>query len=202
MLVASDVAARGIDIGGLDAVINAELSRDAQVHVHRIGRTGRAGQHGLALSLVARHEGRRMRALEAQREAPLELRSLDELAAPEESDLEPMRAPMLTLCIQGGKRDKLRPGDILGALTGDGGLTREQVGKINVIEFASYVALARDIADATLARLCASGRPDQAMGNIKGRLFRMRLMSETFADLPPAGASAGDRPDRDEPAAN
>ncbi|MGL4605616.1 MAG: DbpA RNA binding domain-containing protein, partial [Iodobacter sp.] len=43
----------------------------------------------------------------------------------------PLRPPMVTLCIMGGKKDKLRPGDLLGALTGDAGLSKEQVGKIN-----------------------------------------------------------------------
>ena len=62
-------------------------------------------------------------------------------------------APMVTLCIQGGKKDKLRPGDLLGALTGDGGLTFEQVGKINITEFNTYVALDRRIAKQAFSRL-------------------------------------------------
>ena len=82
----------------------------------------------------------------------------------------PLRAPMVTLCIQGGKKDKLRPGDLLGALTGDGGLTFEQVGKINITEFNSYVALDRKIAKQVFSRISNS--------NIKGRRFRMRYLEE------------------------
>ncbi len=76
---------------------------------------------------------------------------------------------MVTLCIQGGKKDKLRPGDLLGALTGDVGLTKEQVGKINVFEFTTYVALDRHIAEQAYQRLSS--------GNIKGRNFRMRFVT-------------------------
>ena len=80
----------------------------------------------------------------------------------------PLQPPMRTLCIQGGKKDKLRPGDLLGALAGEAGLTREQVGKINVFEFMTYVALERTIADMAAERLAA--------GSIKGRQFRMRFV--------------------------
>ena len=75
---------------------------------------------------------------------------------------------MVTLCIMGGKKDKLRPGDLLGALTGDAGLSKEQVGKINVFEFMTYVALDRKVADKAYARL--------SNGNIKGRNFKMRFI--------------------------
>jgi ATP-dependent RNA helicase DbpA len=75
---------------------------------------------------------------------------------------------MVTLCIMGGKKDKLRPGDLLGALTGDVGLAKDQVGKINVFEFMTYVALDRTIADKAYAKLSS--------GNIKGRNFKMRFI--------------------------
>ena len=75
---------------------------------------------------------------------------------------------MVTLCIMGGKKDKLRPGDVLGALTGDAGLSKEQVGKINVFEFMTYVALERSIAERAADKLIA--------GTIKGRQFRMRFI--------------------------
>ena len=65
VLVATDVAARGLDIKELSAVINYELSRDPEIHIHRIGRTGRAGEQGLALSLVTAQESRRVQAIES-----------------------------------------------------------------------------------------------------------------------------------------
>jgi len=98
-------------------------------------------------------------------DTPVTWFDLNTLDAPNDTMLQ---APMRTLCIMGGKKDKLRPGDLLGALTGDVGLSKEQVGKINVFEFMTYVALDRRIADKTLAKLSS--------GNIKGRNFKMRLL--------------------------
>jgi ATP-independent RNA helicase DbpA len=85
-------------------------------------------------------------------------------------------APMVTLCIMGGKKDKLRPGDLLGALTGDARLTKEQVGKINVFEFMTYVALDRHVAEAAFKRLNAGNTLGPDFGNIKGRSFKMRFI--------------------------
>ena len=104
-------------------------------------------------------------------------------------------APMRTLCVAGGKKAKLRAGDLLGALTGDAGLVKEQVGKINVFEFASYVALDRAVADAAFARLNAGNSLGPDFGSFKGRSFKMR-----FVDLPMIAASAGSdaEPEEDE----
>jgi ATP-independent RNA helicase DbpA len=82
---------------------------------------------------------------------------------------------MMTLVISGGKKDKLRPGDVLGALTGDAGLSKEQVGKINVTEFQTYVAIDRRVAYDAYARL--TGNPlGGDFGAIKGRNFKMRFI--------------------------
>ncbi len=116
-LVATDVAARGLDIEDLPAVIDYELPRDPEVYVHRIGRTGRAGKEGLALSLFADSESCRREAIADYQKRPLPLHMIDEIGA---VSAEPLMAPMVTLCIAGGRKDKVRPGDILGALTGDG----------------------------------------------------------------------------------
>jgi ATP-independent RNA helicase DbpA len=85
-------------------------------------------------------------------------------------------APMVTLIIAGGKKDKLRPGDVLGALTGDAGLLKEQVGKINVTEFQTYVALAREVADNAYRKLNAGNKLGPDFGNFKGRSFKMRFL--------------------------
>ena len=163
VLVASDVAARGLDIDDLGAVVNYELPTDPDVYVHRIGRTGRAGRSGLALSLCAPREVSRAVSLEPQLGAPIRwqrptLANLKGVKAPP--------APMVTLRIDAGRGDKLRPGDIVGALTGDAGLAADSVGKIDVFATRSYVAIARGHADKALARLQA--------GRIKGRNFRVR----------------------------
>ncbi|MCG2583348.1 ATP-dependent RNA helicase DbpA [Massilia sp. TS11] len=170
VLVATDVAARGIDIAGLDAVINADLSRRPDVHVHRVGRTGRAGRSGLALSLVAPSEKRFVAPIEKLMQISVALADWEALPV-----AEAVPAPMRTLVIAGGKRHKLRPGDVMGALSGVAGLTREQVGKIHVTEFHTYVAVARDLAEDACARLLADG--DGEAANIKGRSFKLRLLA-------------------------
>lgn len=167
VLVATDVAARGLDIQNLGAVINVDVTKDTEVHVHRIGRSGRGDQKGLALSLCSPDEMRWANLVEQYQGSPLKWGDIKSLKPKADR---PLRAPMVTLCIQGGKKDKLRPGDLLGALTGDGGLTFEQVGKINITEFNAYVALDRQIAKQAFSRVSNS--------NIKGRRFRMRFLEE------------------------
>ncbi|NHZ62677.1 ATP-dependent RNA helicase DbpA [Massilia genomosp. 1] len=173
VLVATDVAARGLDIANLGAVINADVSKDTEVHIHRVGRTGRAGESGLALTLCAPNEKKWVKLIEEYQHAPVAWHPLSELA----DDGEPAApAPMVTLVIMGGKKDKLRPGDLLGALTGDAGLTKEQVGKINVFEFMTYVALDRHVAEHAFQRLNAGNKLGRDFGNIKGRSFKMRFI--------------------------
>jgi len=168
VLVATDVAARGLDIQTLDAVINVDVSKDTEVHIHRIGRTGRGQERGLALSLCAPNEKKWVKLIEAYQGGPVDWCELSGLEAAAGG---PLEAPMVTLCVMGGKKDKLRPGDLLGALTGEVGLVREQIGKISVFEFVTYVALDRRIAEQAVARL--------ASGTIKGRNFKMRFLTPT-----------------------
>ncbi|MDR3385843.1 MAG: ATP-dependent RNA helicase DbpA [Rudaea sp.] len=162
VLVASDVAARGLDIKDLAAVINYELPHDPDTYLHRIGRTGRAGRTGIALSLCTPREMPRALDLERQQGATLRWAQATSLAAPMPDALQ---ATMATLRIDGGRGDKMRPGDILGALTGDAGLPADTIGKIDVFATRSYVAVARQLADKALARL--------RTGKIKGRKFRV-----------------------------
>ncbi len=173
VLVATDVAARGLDIANLGAVINADVSKDTEVHIHRVGRTGRAGESGLALTLCAPNEKKWVKLIEEYQHAPVSWHPLSELADDGEAAAP---APMVTLVIMGGKKDKLRPGDLLGALTGDAGLTKEQVGKINVFEFMTYVALDRHVAEQAFQRLNAGNKLGRDFGNIKGRSFKMRFI--------------------------
>ncbi|HEY7885643.1 MAG TPA: ATP-dependent RNA helicase DbpA, partial [Cellvibrionaceae bacterium] len=163
LLIATDVAARGIDVKELDAVINVELSHDPEVHVHRIGRTGRAGESGLALSLVAPKELGRLNRLEDYLKSPLTLEPM-----PEAADHYRVEPEMVTLNIDGGKKDKLRPGDILGALTKEAGLNADEIGKIDIFTFAAYVAVKPGSAKAALLHL--------QNGKLKGRKFRTRRL--------------------------
>ncbi len=165
VLVATDVAARGLDIDGLDMVINVELARDAEIHVHRVGRTGRAGEKGIAVSLVAPAEGHRAQAIEALQKSPLRWDQLDSL---KNKGGEPLLPVMTTLCIAAGRKDKLRPGDILGALTGDAGIPGKQVGKIAIFDFQAFVAVERALAKQAMQRLNS--------GKIKGRALKVRII--------------------------
>lgn len=165
VLVATDVAARGIDIEGVAAVINVELSPDPAIHTHRIGRSGRAGQSGLALSLVAPAEQGRARSIENALGNPLAWHDIDKL--PDRLD-KPLLAPMRTIAIAGGRKEKVRPGDILGALTGDAGLPGDAIGKISISDFQALVAIRWDLAKVALERL--------EEGKIKGRRFKVRLL--------------------------
>ncbi|WP_334179835.1 ATP-dependent RNA helicase DbpA [Pseudoxanthomonas sp.] len=165
VLVASDVAARGLDIEDLALVVNYDMPSDADTYVHRIGRTGRAGRDGLAISLCTPRELPRADVIQERLGAPL-LWDRQVPSAPKANTAPP--AAMATLRIDAGKTDKLRPGDVLGALTGDAGLSASAIGKINVFATRTYVAVARDKAAAALARLNA--------GKIKGRSFRVRKL--------------------------
>ena len=163
VLVASDVAARGLDVEDLALVANYELPSDPDVYQHRIGRTGRAGRSGLAISLVSSRELPRAKIIEERSGQPLRwLRT--PTATPKANAAAPAR--MVTLRIDAGKTDKLRPGDILGALTGDAGLPASAIGKIAIFATRSYVAIERALAGKALARLNE--------GKIKGRSFRVR----------------------------
>ncbi|MCX0430474.1 ATP-dependent RNA helicase DbpA [Aeromonas veronii] len=164
ILVATDVAARGLDIKELGAVINYELTYDPEVHVHRIGRTGRAGQQGLALSLYQPNEAQRVNFIEEYQQAPMPLGDLDGIGR----DIKPIAPQMVTLSIDAGRKTKVRAGDILGALTGEGGIAGADVGKIQISEQYSYVAVKRSVASAALKRL--------QEGKIKGRSYRARKL--------------------------
>jgi len=167
VLVATDVAARGLDITQLEAVINVDVTQDPEIHVHRIGRTGRADQEGWALSLASMDEMGRVGAIEQALKREVEWHPLAELKPAGNDTLLP---PMETLQILGGRKDKIRPGDVLGALTGDAGFDGKQIGKINVTEFSTYVAIERGVAHDALRKLNA--------GKIKGKRVKVRLMDE------------------------
>jgi ATP-independent RNA helicase DbpA len=171
VLCATDVAARGIDVAGLEAVINVDVSKDPEVHVHRIGRTGRAGESGEALTLAAPNEKKWVKLIEDYMQSAAEWHPLAELGDDTWPD---GPAPMMTLSIAGGKKDKLRPGDLLGALTGDAGLHKDQVGKIQIGEFSSYVALDRRVAEQAFERLNGGNPLGPEFGTVKGRNFKMR----------------------------
>ena len=163
VLVATDVAARGLDIKSLELVVNYELAWDPEVHVHRIGRTARAGNSGLAISFCAPEEAQRANIL-----AEMLQIKLNWVNAPGSIKLVPLEAEMATLCIDGGKKAKMRPGDVLGALTGDVGLEGADIGKIVVHPAHVYVAVRQAVAHKAWKQL--------QNGKIKGKTCRVRLL--------------------------
>lgn len=163
-LVATDVAARGLDVEDLPAVINFELPRDNEVYVHRIGRTGRAGKSGLALNLAYEKERTKVEAIEDFTQQTMQRHQLEENLP--SNRIQATKPPMVTLALLAGKKDKLRAGDILGALTSKGGISGQQVGKIDVLNYVSYVAVAREVASQALKHLQQSRIKNR---NIKSR---------------------------------
>jgi len=165
VLVATDVAARGLDVEQLEAVVNVDISPDPEVHIHRIGRTGRADQAGWALSLATLDEMPSVAKIDQLQDRESEWHPLSELTP---SGAGPLVPPMVTLQILGGRKEKIRPGDVLGALTGDAGLAAAQIGKINVTEFSTYVAVERGIAKEALRKLDG--------GRVKGKKIKARSL--------------------------
>jgi len=167
VLVATDVAARGLDIDAVEAVINFHIARDLEVHIHRIGRTGRAGGKGIACSLFSDQESYKVALLGDHLDEVIEGEPLPSLNL---LDNTPPKPPMETILIDGGKKQKLRPGDILGALTGENGIDGKQVGKIEIFDNRAYVAVSRQAAKVAIRKL--------AEGKMKGRRFRVRLIQD------------------------
>ncbi|MDP4535698.1 ATP-dependent RNA helicase DbpA [Alkalimonas collagenimarina] len=161
ILVATDVAARGLDISELDLVINAELAHDTDTHTHRIGRTGRAGLKGQAFTLIDGSDDYKLSLLQDDISDTIQLQSLPAKAL---LDKTPVQADMVTIQIQGGKKQKLRPGDIVGALTRDQQVAFEDVGKIQLHDLWAYVAVKRSAAKKALQILNHD--------KMKGRSFR------------------------------
>ncbi len=165
VLVATDIAARGLDITQLEAVINVDITPDADTHTHRIGRTGRADEEGWAFSLASLDEMGPVGRIE---QAGHFVSDWQPLASLTPASKDPLLPPMQTIQILGGRKEKIRPGDVLGALTKDLGFSGAQIGKINVNEFSTYVAVAREIAPAVLRKLSTA--------KVKGKTVKVRLL--------------------------
>ena len=166
VLVATDVASRGLDIDSVDMVLNYHIAHDPEIHVHRIGRTGRAGSKGVACSLISNKEAHKVMKLESYLGHDIEALELPPLDVLNKA---PTTADMVTIQIDGGKKQKVRAGDILGALTSGKKIEGKQIGKIQLFDLRSYVAVHH-----TIAKLAAKTIDE---GKMKGRNFRARILN-------------------------
>jgi ATP-independent RNA helicase DbpA len=164
-LVATDVAARGLDIQDLELVINYDLAINAETYTHRIGRTARAGKTGVAVSFYVSQEKHKIEEIEDYQKTKLESTHIEDLAEADKYNLKP---PMATIYISGGKRDKLRPGDIVGAIVGEAGLDFKDIGDITISTINSFVAIKSEHAENVIEKLNA--------GRIKNRKFSVGFL--------------------------
>jgi len=158
VLVATDLASRGLDVNGIDIVINYDIPMKTEDYTHRIGRTGRADKSGLAVSLCDEYGTRKLQEIKPQLN-PKDINSL----RPNKNFY--LQGTVNTICIDGGKKKKIRAGDILGTLCKDIGIENKNIGKINVYATHSYVAI-----DKTVIKKAFNGLKN---GKIKGKKLRV-----------------------------
>lgn len=162
VLIATDVAARGLDIKELSMVINYDMPHTQETYTHRIGRTGRAGEEGIAITIYTQDE------IQNADEYKNDTRVFDNSSSLKKENNFEMKPKNITLVIEGGKKDKVRAGDLLGALTGDVGLKGDSIGKIDIYDRQSYVAIQRELIDEAHKKL--------SKGKIKGKNFSVWIL--------------------------
>ena len=160
VLIATDVAARGLDIKELSMVVNFDLPHTYETYTHRIGRTGRAGATGVAITLYNSGE-------DVQEYEDAE-RVFEDAGVLKKSNSFEMKPQNVTLVIEGGKKDKIRAGDLLGALTGEAGLAGSAIGKIDIYDRQAYVAIQREFIDQAHKKL--------SQGKIKNKKFSVWIL--------------------------
>lgn len=156
LLVATDVAARGIDVEGITHVINFDIPMEKEAYIHRAGRTGRAGAKGKAITLVSNYEDRFLKAIEeyigfeinigelssdseAQNKEAEALKILKSKPSRKKQKGQNINKNITKIYLNAGKKKKLRPGDIVGAVTKIEGINGDDIGIIDVQDNVSYV---------------------------------------------------------------
>jgi ATP-dependent RNA helicase DeaD len=155
LLVATDVASRGLDISGISHVINFDVPTSPDVYVHRIGRTGRVGRSGRAITFYEPRQERDIQAIERHAGVTLAPWVKDAHVAPTPVTPKPRRhskphvspngeGPTRKLIISGGRSVGLEPSDIVQAITGATGLDGEAVRNVRVLERFAFAEVPED----------------------------------------------------------
>ena len=182
ILVCTDVASRGIDVFKVEMIINYDMPSPVETYTHRIGRSGRVDEQGLAISLVNEYDGVRKEKLEEylgynlpfKEEGEVYLR--DVLDSLKESNRvvvdksKDLRKGITKIYLNGGKNKKIRPGDIVGAICEIDGITVDDIGVIQVQDHQSYVDILNDKGKLVLKNL----------KTIKGKTLRIQKAKNGF----------------------
>ncbi|MFW8590814.1 ATP-dependent RNA helicase DbpA [Glaciecola sp. 2405UD65-10] len=165
VLVATDVAARGLDLDQVDLVINAQLADSAETHTHRVGRTGRAEQTGTAITLIQDNQQKALAQIAELTNSHIPVKHIQALrfhanriALPEHE----------CVMIDGGKKQKISKGDLLGALIKQAEIVKDDIGKMQITHDKSYVA----IKQRSVKRALAHFREHK----VKGKSLRARKL--------------------------
>lgn len=161
ILIATDVASRGLHIDDIDLVINYDVAQDEMIHTHRIGRTARAGKNGLAVTLATSFDNNRIDLIKEKFD-DVDFEDIDTVVDDMNYKID---ADFRSIFILGGKKQKVRAGDILGALTAGVGIDKNDIGKINILDFVSYVAVKKEVIKKAVNGL--------EKGKIKGKYFKV-----------------------------
>src|SRR3954468_2873702 len=176
LLVATDVAARGLDISGVTHVINYDIPNSPDVYVHRIGRTGRVGRSGRAITLITTRQRNDLEAIErhaktkiakwsAGGEAPERPRVVVEMDEVEETETRrprhtkprrPVDGPVVKLIVSGGRAQGLEPADVIGAIVDNSHLEGEDIRNVRVLERFSFVEVPAKRADEVIDKVSGS----------------------------------------------
>ncbi|KZN57652.1 ATP-dependent RNA helicase DbpA [Pseudoalteromonas luteoviolacea] len=166
VLVATDVAARGLDIEDIDMVVNYHMALEPQTHVHRVGRTGRGGKKGFACSLYGENETFKVKQLSELYEREFNPSPTPPLSLLDKPAYKPR---MVTVMIDAGKKQKVRAGDIVGCLTGENGIGSAHIGTITVQDNQAYIAIYRDAVKPAIRKLHAD--------KIKGKRIKAKRLA-------------------------
>ncbi|TJX13926.1 DEAD/DEAH box helicase [Tissierella creatinini] len=160
-LIATDVAARGIDVDSITLVINYDIPQDRESYVHRIGRTGRVNKLGKAITFITQKETKFLKDIEEyiEKEIPLKVRPDQETVRDSKEEFEEkintrpeiketkgaeLDKEILKLHINAGKKTKMRASDIVGTLCSIEGITKDDIGIINIMDISTFVEILND----------------------------------------------------------